>query len=105
MKASSLPVVAIGLCALTLPAWAADWPQWRGPDRTAISTETGLLKAWPKAGPPLLWTYSDAGLGYSGPAIVGNRLFTAGAREDAEHLFALDVQTGKLLWSTPIGPI
>src|ERR1017187_8815162 len=36
-------------------AWAADWPQWRGPNRDGISSETGLLEAWPKGGPPLVW--------------------------------------------------
>ena len=24
-----------------------DWPQWRGPDRTGLSKETGLLAQWP----------------------------------------------------------
>ena len=32
-----------------------DWPQWQGPDRNAISKERGLLKEWPKDGPPLAW--------------------------------------------------
>src|SRR6202035_3111080 len=31
---------------------AYDWPQWQGPDRTAVSRETGLLKQWPQEGPP-----------------------------------------------------
>ena len=26
---------------------ADDWPQWRGPDRSNLSRETGLLKQWP----------------------------------------------------------
>ena len=26
---------------------AFDWPQWRGPDRTGLSKETGLLPQWP----------------------------------------------------------
>src|ERR1700687_25049 len=61
------------LC-LSSASRAADWPQWRGPDRNDISRETGLLKKWPKDGPPLLWTYKNAGNGYSGPAVVGDRL-------------------------------
>ena len=32
-------------------AQAADWPQWRGPDRTDVSKETGLLHTWPEGGP------------------------------------------------------
>src|SRR4051812_47288887 len=32
-----------------------DWPQWRGPNRDGVSTETGLLETWPEAGPKVLW--------------------------------------------------
>ena len=46
-------------------ALADDWPQFRGPDRSGVSREKGLLKSWPKGGPKLLWTYKDAGLGFS----------------------------------------
>src|SRR5581483_7397398 len=53
---------------------AADWPQWRGPDRSDVSSETGLLKSWPKSGPPLLWTNNKLGVGYSGPAVVGDKI-------------------------------
>ena len=84
---------------------AADWPQWRGPNRDDISSETGLLKSWAKDGPPLLWTCTTIGVGYSGPAIVGNRLFIMGAPDQSERLFALDTETGKEIWSAPIGPI
>src|SRR5438105_5600566 len=88
---------------------AADWPQWRGPDRNAISKETGLLKKWPKEGPPLLWTYKNAGLGLSGPAIVGDRLYLMGARDKEEYVFVLDLKNIKdgapqELWSVKIGP-
>ncbi|MCI0739036.1 MAG: polyvinylalcohol dehydrogenase, partial [Gemmataceae bacterium] len=59
-------------------SFAADWPQWRGPERTGVSKETGLLKSWPEKGPKLLWTYKNAGLGFSSFAIVGDRLYTLG---------------------------
>jgi hypothetical protein len=55
---------------------AADWPQYRGPNRDGISAETGLLQQWPEGGPPLRWIYTNAGIGYSGPAVVGQRLYT-----------------------------
>lgn len=91
-------------------ALAEDWPQYRGPRRDDVSTETGLLKKWPAGGPPLLWTYDNAGTGYSGPAIVGDRLFTIGGRGDTEYLIALDIQApkeGKVAeaWSAKIGPL
>lgn len=100
-----LPLVAFCVLGLCMPAVAADWPQWRGPDRTDCSKETGLLKAWPKEGPKLLWTFENAGIGYSGPAIVGGKLYTMGARNNAEFLFALDARTGKELWATRAGTI
>ncbi|HEY3788111.1 MAG TPA: PQQ-binding-like beta-propeller repeat protein, partial [Urbifossiella sp.] len=86
----------------------ADWPQYRGPNRDGHSKETGLLQDWPKGGPKLLWTFANAGVGYAGPAIVGDRLFTAGGRGDSEFLFALDLKSEgkpKELWSLKIGPL
>lgn len=83
---------------------AADWPQWRGPNRDGKSTETALADTWPKDGPPLLWTFDQAGLGYSGPAIVGNTLVSMGGTEGTdEFLFAVDVTSGKRLWKTAVG--
>lgn len=82
-----------------------DWPQWRGPDHTDVSKETGLLKTWPAAGPKRVWLYQDAGHGYSGPAIVGGRLYTLGTRDGSEILLVLDANTGKELWTAGLGPI
>ena len=61
-------------------AVAADWPQWQGPDRNAISKETGLLKEWPKDGPPLAWKVKGLGGGDSAPSVAGGKLFGMGAR-------------------------
>jgi outer membrane protein assembly factor BamB len=69
-----------------------------------VSTETGLLKSWPDGGPKLLWTFEDAGIGYSGPAIVGDRLYTMGGDEKNDFVIAVDVRKGEKVWSTAIGP-
>ncbi|MBL8798197.1 MAG: PQQ-binding-like beta-propeller repeat protein [Planctomycetia bacterium] len=100
-----LAVLAYALCTL-----AADWPQYRGPSRNDISSETGLLTTWPKGGPTLLWTYNNAGVGYSGPAIVGDRLFTIGGRGEDEFVFALDLKNFKdgsvnEAWAAKVGPL
>ncbi len=91
---------------LILPARvvAEDWPQWRGPNRDGVSKEKGLLQAWPKNGPPLKWTFKNAGLGFSSFAVVGDRLYTMGAREDSTYVIALDVKTGKEVWSHKVSP-
>jgi outer membrane protein assembly factor BamB len=104
-----LSAVAL-LAAVSVVASAEDWPQFRGPERTSVSKETGLLKKWPKAGPKLLWTFKNTGVGFSGPAVVGDRLYTMGARkangarDELEYLIAIDVTKGTELWAIPIGP-
>jgi outer membrane protein assembly factor BamB len=92
------------LLLLAAAAAAADWPQWRGPHRDDVSGDTGLLKAWPTGGPKLVWTSQEAGIGYSGPAVVGDRLYTLGGDETDDYALALDTHTGKKIWATPLGP-
>jgi outer membrane protein assembly factor BamB len=82
---------------------AVDWPQFRGPDRTGVSSEAGLLQEWPAGGPSQLWLSRDVGLGYSGPAIVGGKVFIMGARKNKEYLICLDEESGATLWSTSMG--
>ncbi len=96
-------VLVVVVSFLTGPCLAADWPQWRGPDRTDISTETGLLKAWPAEGPQQNWVFRDAGLGYSGVAVVDNVIYTMGARDEQEFVIAVNAANGEELWSSPMG--
>lgn len=107
MNARLTPIVTAALCTvfatLTACASSGDWPQWRGPNRTDVSKETGLLKTWPEGGPKRVWLFENAGLGYSGYAIVGDKLFTMGIRDGGEQLIAVDAKGGKELWSTKMG--
>lgn len=68
----------------TTPSDAGNWPQWQGPNRDGVSTETGLLKKWPEKGPPLLWTANDLGVGYAGISIQNGRVYTMGERVPGE---------------------
>lgn len=86
-----------------LGAPAPSWPEFHGKGRTNASPETGLLKKWPEGGPRLLWTYSECGQGYSGPAIAEGMIFTAGDFDETEMVLALSMD-GKLLWRSPNGP-
>jgi outer membrane protein assembly factor BamB len=100
----ALPLLTAGLLALL--ARADDWPQWRGPQRSGVSKEKGLLKEWPKGGPKLLWKAEKLGGGYPTPAIVGDRVYLLGEGGDKEEfLIALDVDSGKEKWRTKIGPV
>jgi outer membrane protein assembly factor BamB len=86
------------------PPQSFDWPQWQGPDRNAISKEQGLLKEWPKDGPPLAWKVKGLGGGYSAPSIAGGRIFGMSARGDQEVAWAVSEGDGKTLWVTPLWP-
>ena len=81
---------------------ADDWPQAQGPMRDNKSAEEGLLLEWPEAGPTLVWTFDNAGVGYSGPAIVDGRLYVMGARAGGTELLAIDVENGTELWKAPV---
>lgn len=96
--------VACGLAALLSPA--RDYPQWRGPERTGSSAETGLLKQWPKEGPKLVWEIKDLGAGYSTPAVVGGRLYLlVNQGLDNESIEALSAKDGSRIWSTRLGKV
>ena len=82
---------------------AADWNQWRGPNRDGLSAETGLLKEWPKSGPPLVWKATGLGAGFSSISISGQRIFTMGDNDGKAYAHALNLADGKNLWSTEIG--
>lgn len=96
-------IVILALVQVVLGQSAANWPQWRGPNRDGISKETGLLKEWPTEGPALVWKASGAGGGYSSFSVANGKLYTMGLRGDREFVVAFDVATGKEAWATPHG--
>ena len=73
-----------------------------GPERHLQGT--GLLKEWPKDGPPLAWKIKGLGGGYSAPSIAAGRIFGMSNRGDDEVVWALSETDGKELWATRLGP-
>jgi outer membrane protein assembly factor BamB len=76
------------------------WPQWRGPQRDGIHRG----KSWPESLTPdslnLLWQVT-LGPSYSGPVIVGDRVFTTETKDKKyEVVHALDRKTGQEIWQT-----
>ena len=95
-----VPLLTLACCA---QAFAADWPQWRGPHRDGVSSDTGLLESWPAGGPRLVWKTQGLGEGYSSFAVVGDRLYTQGQQGNQEFVLAFDTNTGQQLWKIPNG--
>jgi outer membrane protein assembly factor BamB len=84
---------------------SAPWPQWRGPNRDNISTETGLLQSWPADGPPQLWTVTGLGQGIHSVSVAEGQLYTVGTTNDNETAFALAAETGAKIWAQPLGNV
>src|ERR1043166_2043051 len=98
-------------CCLAVVLWTAksvagefDWPQWQGPDRNGVSKEAGLLKEWPKDGPPLAWRIKGIGEGYGAPSIAAGRIYGMSNRGGEEFAWAFSESDGKELWAVRLGP-
>jgi outer membrane protein assembly factor BamB len=79
------------------------WPQFHGPNLDNLSTETGLLKAWPSGGPEPIWTVEGVGIGFSSVAIADGLIYTAGNRGGDTTITALELN-GQVQWQKPNGP-
>ena len=93
---------AAGLSLAASPA-SIGWPQWRGPNRDGVSTETGLLQSWKVGGPTVAWRATGLGTGYSSVAIAGGRIFTMGDVGGSQQLIAINAADGKRLWMARVG--
>ena len=90
--------------ALAIPAAQAgltpDWPDWRGPARNGMSSETGLPSKWSVSGDNLAWSVPYGGR--SGPVVFGDHLYlqnTSGSgASEQERIMCFNADTGKLLW-------
>ncbi len=82
---------------------AADWPQYRGPNRDNVSPDQGLLKEWPTKGPTLAWKSGGVGQGFSSVSVLGEHVYTMGNQGGSAYLFALDRKNGKVLWQAKVG--
>jgi hypothetical protein len=91
------------LCfGFALPALAADWPQWRGPNRDDKTVEPGLEMNWETKPPQHLWTMEGLGSGYASVSIVGNRLYTTGNFPDGQSVMCIDLGSHQQVWRTPL---
>jgi outer membrane protein assembly factor BamB len=102
----SLATLAAFTLVLSIDSAArgSDWPQWQGPDRNSVSKETGLLKEWPKEGPPLAWKAQGLGGGDSMVSIAAGHIYGMSNRGSDEVVWAMSESDGKPLWATTLRP-
>jgi outer membrane protein assembly factor BamB len=76
---------------------SADWPQFRGPNRDAVSAERGWLAHWPESGAKVAWR-AQVGKGHSAISVSGGLAYTMGWDGKEESVVCLDAATGKERW-------
>jgi outer membrane protein assembly factor BamB len=98
----------IALVALVRPLAVADeagsaWPQFLGPRRDGTAADARLVEGWLRAPLRVLWR-SPTGVGYSGLAVVGERLYGMDSANGDEFVFARRTADGRELWRVRTAP-
>lgn len=99
----TLLLIAVGTTGARSAEKSAGWSQFLGPNRNGMSSETGLLDAFPAQGPKELWRVRG-GVGMSGLAVAGGKAVTLVQKAGKQTVLALDVKNGKTLWETAVAP-
>lgn len=92
-----VPAAAVAPAPSALAA-RPDFPQFLGPDRTAVIPGPRLAADWAAHPPQIVWRMK-VGAGWSGFVVVGDRALTQEQNEGQELVTCYDVGTGRLLWS------
>ncbi len=97
------PLIAFLMLLGLWPLIAADWPQWRGPNRDGNWTETGIVSSFPSTGPILKWKI-PLGFGYSTPIVSNGRLYLSDLIAEKpnvhERVLCFNARSGKQVWMT-----
>jgi outer membrane protein assembly factor BamB len=75
---------------------AADWPQWRGPNRDGVVHGVTVPRQWPKTLKEE-W-HVPVGEGYSSPVVVADKVYVFTRQKEDEVVLCLDLKSGKELW-------
>jgi outer membrane protein assembly factor BamB len=75
---------------------------WRGPVRSGVYNETGLLKTWPAGGPKLLWEAEGFGMGHSSATVTNDAVYITGVHGNKDVLTAFTPE-GKKKWEVSYG--
>ena len=82
---------------------AADWPQWRGPNRDGRWTETGIISSFPSTGLVPKWKV-PVGFGYSTPIVSSGKLYLSDLVVEKSNVFervlCFNARSGKQVWMT-----
>ena len=100
---NAIGATVLGLLLVAAGAAATGWPQWRGPNRDGVWTESGILTTFPAAGLVPKWKV-PVGFGYSSPIIANGKLYLSDLvvekRTVHERVLCFNARSGKRVWVT-----
>ena len=96
MLVSKTPwVISLAAVMLSLPL-AADWPQWRGPNRDGVTRDFVAPTTWPAT---LKETWKTTiGEGHSSPVTSEGKIYVLARQAEDEVVLCLEAPTGRQLW-------
>jgi outer membrane protein assembly factor BamB len=98
MKASISGFTILIILLIIGSSFAADWPQYLGPNGNSTSPEKGILRSWPAGGPEVLWTVA-VGKGFGGPVIKDSKVYLLDRDDEAgDTMRCFDLSNGQELW-------
>jgi outer membrane protein assembly factor BamB len=99
-RSSTVAVVVF----LSVAAYGADSPRFRGPEGDGVFPETGLPKQWPQGGPKLAWSVQGLGKGFSSPVVVKDAVYVTGMDGQGQGCLFAFGSDGSQKWKTAYGP-
>jgi outer membrane protein assembly factor BamB len=97
-----LRTIGLGVWLSLTPVMQADWPQWRGPNRDGVWSDTGIIESFPADGLKAKWR-APVRSGWSSPVVAQGRVFVTDVELSApdawERVLCFDEATGKPLWN------
>jgi outer membrane protein assembly factor BamB len=91
-------LIANAIILFTTASLAADWPQWRGPNRDGYVADAALPSTWPKALKEE-WKVT-VGVGHASPLVAKGKIYVFARQGEEEVLLCLDAVTGKESWKS-----
>ena len=103
LKSGMLAVSCLFLCVTASVGHAGNWPQFRGPDGTGVSTEKNIPVTWSSG--DYKWDVAIDGVGHAAPIIWNDNVFVTSAEDSGaiRHLVCLDAKSGQKRWTRSIG--
>lgn len=95
----TLPTIAPSMA----PGWDSQWPRFRGPTGAGIAPRAKPPAVWNgTTGKNILWKTAIPLPGWNSPIVWGDRIFFSGADAERREVYALDLESGAIVWRTPI---